>query len=117
MLAPEIAMEAKELKGIILLAANSSPLEDLIYNQYKHLFNLGGTMSKFESDQLKSIKAQVDYTKSNKLSLNSPTDSLLLGLPASYWIGLKSYHPVKKFGSLKKKRSLMAWVTFGQSYY
>ena len=103
MLAPEIAMEAKELKGIILLAANSSPLEDLIYNQYKHLFNLGGTMNKFESDQLKSIKAQVDYTKSNKLSLNSPTDSLLLGLPASYWIGLKSYHPVKTFGSLKKK--------------
>ncbi len=103
MLAAEIATEAKELKGIILLAANSSPLEDIIYNQYKHLYNLGGKITKTESDQLKSIKAQVDYTKSSKLSLNSPTDSLLLALPASYWLSLHSYHPVKTFGALRKK--------------
>lgn len=103
MLASEIGLEAKTLRGLILLAANNSPLEDLIYKQYQYQFDLDGKRSEEENNQLKLMRAQIRYLNSDKLTLSSPVDSLPLSIPASYWLDLKSHDPLKSYAALQKK--------------
>ena len=67
-------------------------------------------------DHLFAIAALVLKLKdSDCLSLGVKAGAILRKL-FSYKFIIVSIVTVK-FGSLKKKRSLMAWVTFGQSYY
>lgn len=103
MLASEIALESKNVKGLILLAANNSPLEDLIYKQTQYQFDADGSRSEEENTQLKHLRAQIKYLNSEKLNLRSSVDSLPLGIPASYWIDLKSHNPLTSYAALDQK--------------
>ncbi len=82
--APRIAEEDGQLAGVILLAANARPLEDLIVEQVEYL-NLPA------KDQ-EGIRAAAKRVKTLE-----PGDSdapPVLGMPVSYLLDLKNYDPV-----------------------
>ena len=89
--APRIAAEEGKLAGLILLAANVRPIEDLALEQVQYL---GITGQRLES--ARAIQAKVKSLE------NGDGDSPpVMGVPAAYWLDLKSYDPAanaKKLG-------------------
>ena len=99
MLAPRIAMADRKLAGIIIMAGNTRPLEDLILEQMDYLASLqpGG-----QSDpKIEAIKKQAAKVKDPKLSAATPPSELPFNTPASYWLDLRAYDPAKMAGGLE----------------
>ncbi len=94
MLAPEIAFESKEVKGIIMMAANARPLEDLILEQMNYILSMD-SLTTSEAKQLETISKQVAKVKSNELTVKTPSLELPFNVPASYWIALKKYNQLE----------------------
>jgi dienelactone hydrolase len=90
-IAPRIAEEEGKLAGLILLAGNVRPIEDLALEQVQYL---GVTGQRLES--ARSIQAKVKSLE------NGDGDSPpVMGVPAAYWLDLKGYDPAaqaKKLG-------------------
>ena len=90
-IAPRIAEEEGKLAGLILLAGNVRPIEDLALEQVQYL---GITGQRLES--ARSIQAKVKSLE------NGDGDSPpVMGTPAAYWLDLKGYDPsahAKKLG-------------------
>lgn len=99
MLLPRIAKQEPGLKGLVLLAANTRPLEDLFSEQAAYILSLDGLTPK-NTETLDSIKKETKKVK--QLTAANLKDSvMLLRLPASYWLDLKGYDQVKTAASLK----------------
>lgn len=102
MLAPKIATLAPDLKGIILAAAPARKLQDISIEQNNYLFNLQKDTTKsgkvFLSDAIKELNASKTITKSN-----FKADSIVLGLPASYWADLNALDQVALAKKLKQR--------------
>jgi len=82
--APRIAEQDGKLAGLIILAGNARPLEDLMVEQAEYL----GVSPK----DLEGIKAQAKRIKAlEQADIDSPP---LLNMPASYLLDLKTYDPV-----------------------
>jgi dienelactone hydrolase len=93
-LAPRIATEmADPPAGVALLAANSSPLERLILDQFEYLATLG-SLGPDPEEQLAAIRDQVALAGSPDLSPATPASDLPLGVPAAYWLDLRTYDPL-----------------------
>ncbi|MEA3458026.1 MAG: DUF3887 domain-containing protein, partial [Candidatus Thermoplasmatota archaeon] len=90
MMAPEIANQDKRIAGIILLAAPTRHLEDLILDQYNYLFGLDGESSENESEQIAALEEHIEKIK----TLNISEGELVLNAPCSYWKYLADYDPV-----------------------
>jgi hypothetical protein len=86
MVAPRIGALDRDLGGLIILAGNTRPLEDLLLEQLAYV----GT----PEEQISEIEAQVARVKNPDLSLDTPA-SELLGVPASYWLDLRGYDPAE----------------------
>ncbi len=85
-LAPRIAEQDGKLAGILILAGNARPLEDVILEQ------LAAAGAK--ANQIESVKAQVARIKGlERADADAPP---LLNLPVSYWLDLKGYDPVEE---------------------
>ena len=82
-IAPRIA-EGEKLAGVVYMAANARPIEDLMIDQAEYM--------KLPANDIAGIKAQA-----KRIQALEPGDSdapALLQIPASYWLDLKSYDPV-----------------------
>ena len=97
MMAPMIAQQSGNLKGIILLAANARPLQDLLIEQMDYLYPDSTVMEAKNYYEKKRIKQQAAYSKKKNLDPNTPVDSLPLSVRASYWNFLNKYDQVKTF--------------------
>jgi uncharacterized protein len=82
--APRIAEEDGQLAGLILLAANARPLEDLILDQTEYL--------KVPEKDMEGIRAAVKRVKT--LEPGDADAPPLLGMPVPYLLDLKGYDPV-----------------------
>src|SRR5262249_14762224 len=100
--APKIASMDKSIAGIILLAANSRPLEDLIVEQFTYLFSLDGGLNEEKKKQLETIKQQAARLKDPKLSPDTPAKEMPLGVPARYWLSFRDYRPAEVAKTLKQ---------------
>ena len=88
---PRIAADDGKLAGLILLAAHTRRLEDVIAGQVEALGATG--------NQLEAIRAQAKRVKT--LDEGDASAPPILGLPVSYFLDLKGYEPVaeaKKLG-------------------
>jgi pimeloyl-ACP methyl ester carboxylesterase len=93
MLAPKLATLAPELRGIILAAAPARKLTDLIIDQNKYYVSQIKDTTGLLDKKLQATL--VDIEKSRIFSLGAmKADSVILGLPASYWIDLNNYDQV-----------------------
>src|ERR1041385_4552384 len=81
---PRIAEEDGKLAGIVVLAGNARPIEDLIVEQAEYL----GMPAK----QLEGLKAQAARVKAlESADADAPK---VMGMPVSYLLDLKGYDPV-----------------------
>ncbi len=92
---PRIGLRDPELAGLILLAGNTRPLEDLILEQLTYIFSLQGEPGKEEKEELEKIKKQVLRVKDPKLTPETPASELPLGTSAAYWLALRDYRPAQ----------------------
>ena len=90
MMAPEIANQDKRIAGVILLAAPTRHLEDLILDQYNYLFGLDGEINENEAEQIDALEEQIEKIK----TLNISEGELILNAPLAYWGYLADYDPV-----------------------
>jgi hypothetical protein len=102
MLAPKMASLSPDLKGVILAAAPARKLTDIIIEQNKYYFAKSGDTSAAGNKQFTEVIKEIDQTRISKLD-NMKADSLLIGVPASYWVDLNQYDQVNTAKKLKNR--------------
>jgi dienelactone hydrolase len=90
--APQVAARAPELTGLILMAGNTRPLEDVILEQVAYVLPMQASAATAR-EELEKIKKQVAKVKDPKLAADTPAEELPLGAPAAYWLALRGYDP------------------------
>ena len=96
--APRIAARDGKLSGLIFLAANARPIEDVALGQNDYLAHLNGDPSAQMQQRLDALKTEV--AKIKNLQAGQPVPQILMGLPGAYLLDLKAYDPagqVKQF--------------------
>lgn len=102
MLAPQLATLAPELKGIVLAAAPARKLTDIIIEQNKYFYNLVKDTTAAGKKQFDEILTDIARSKVTTLG-NMKPDSVIIGLPVSYWINLNTYDQVATAKKLNKR--------------
>ncbi|MFA6275519.1 MAG: alpha/beta fold hydrolase [Pedobacter sp.] len=102
MLAPRLATMAPDLKGIILAAAPARKLTDIILDQNKYMFELTKDTTQATKDKLQEAIGTIEQSRVSQLGSMKP-DSLVIGLPASYWVDLNSYDQVAVAKKIKQR--------------
>lgn len=89
MLAPMIATENPQLKGIVMMAGNAGALEDILIDQLTYIHKLGvqGDLSEL----IKEIGKQVANLKKIDTPAFDASIPLPLNVPAIYWKQLMQY--------------------------
>jgi uncharacterized protein len=82
-LAPRIAEEDGKLTGLVILAGNVRPMEDVAIDQAVYLGYKGPQL-----EDAKTMQAKV-----KKLDVGDEDLPAVMGAPAAYWIDLKGYDP------------------------
>jgi hypothetical protein len=93
-LAPRIARAADEVAGMVILAGTTRRLPEVILDQARFLRALKGGPDSDEEQHLRWLTRQVKAAENPGLSIDTPAEDLPMGIPASYWIDLRSYDPV-----------------------
>jgi uncharacterized protein len=101
--APRIAEQDGKLAGIVLMAGNVRPLEDLLVEQMNYMGITGKQL-----DNAKALQANV-----KKLEPSDEDKPALGGLPASYWVDLKGYDPA----AAAKKLAIPMLILQGERDY
>jgi uncharacterized protein len=86
---PRIAVQDGKLAGLIFLAANARPIEDVALEQNDYVAHLNGGPSEEEQKRLDGLKAEVEKVKQLEPGKSNPP--VVLGLPVSYLLDLKGY--------------------------
>jgi alpha-beta hydrolase superfamily lysophospholipase len=95
MLAPMISESTDAERGLIMLAAPTRPLEDLILEQVTYLAGIDGNTSDEEQAELDKVEEQVARVKSLNSESQVQAEQLPLGLPAFYWLSIQGYSPAE----------------------
>jgi uncharacterized protein len=101
-LAPRIATDDPQIAGIVMLAANTRPLEQLLVDEVHYVASRSGTPP--TADDQKQVAAIEDSAKkieSSDLKLGDSVNVLGGTMPASYWLDLRDYHPIAVAQGLK----------------
>ncbi len=99
---PKVGLRDPELAGLILLAGNTRPLEDVILDQVTYVLSLQGELGKEEKEELDKIKKQVLRVKDAKLTPETPAAELPLGTPAAYWLLLRDCRPLQDVAQFRR---------------
>ncbi|QUQ63603.1 alpha/beta hydrolase [Kutzneria sp. CA-103260] len=82
-IAPRIAAACTDVAGLILLAGGAQPLHRAMVRQFRHIGAPEATVE--------AVARQADLVDSPDLSPDTPAAELPFGVPASYWLDLRSY--------------------------
>ena len=98
MMAPRIAARSGHVAGLVLLAAPSRPLLDIVIEQNRRLAVLDdGKTSDAERAAIDNLIEQVRLTRDPK---TDPSTKTVLGLPVGYWRSIDSVDPVAEAKSV-----------------
>jgi dienelactone hydrolase len=100
-LAPRIATQERRVAGIVCLAGNVRPMEDLIVDQLRFLANADGSVSDNEKAQIESAERMRTQVRSPELKAESEVTVLGTPLPGSYWLDLRGYDPAQLAAGLR----------------
>ena len=99
MLAPRIAAVSGHVAGLILLAAPSRPLLDILIEQNRRLAVLNdGKIDDTERAAVNAIIEQVRITRDPKAAAASPA---VMGQPAGYWRSIEAVDAVSEAQQVK----------------
>jgi dienelactone hydrolase len=92
LVAPQIAAQDPALAGVVLLAGNARPLEDLVLEQITYIKSLNGKLTDKDREEIEELKKQIARVRDPKLSADTPAKELPLSAPAAYWLALRAYN-------------------------
>jgi hypothetical protein len=100
MMAPRIATRptsgaAVPIAGLIILAGNTRPMEDLIVEQVRYLAGLDGNISAAEQKQIQEAEQMAQQIRSPDLTPGTTVRVLGTPIPATYFLDLRNYHPAE----------------------
>lgn len=99
MAAPRIAKARPgKVAGLILLAAPSRPLEDVIVDQVIGQLEDQGVPEDQRGQIIRTLRQQAERVKSRQLTPETSASELPLNTPASYWLDLRFYDPLASVG-------------------
>jgi len=102
MLAPKLALEAKDINGVILAAAPARSFADLVTEQTNYIY-----ASRNDTSTAGKIELEKNISEIKKINIKSlgniKPDSLMLGIPAAYWVDLNNYNPLATAKKLKNR--------------
>ena len=101
MCAPLVAAKAKA-DGVVMMAGNARPLEDLLPEQFAYLFSADSLLDDTEKNELVKLTAQVITVKTPKALKTAKPGDLPLGLPSAYWQSLVDYKQIDVAKKLKQ---------------
>lgn len=94
--APRIADQSNDLDGIIMMAGNSRPLEELILEQVQYIYSLDG-LSDQEKVDLDKLEEKTERVKQKAFSEDTPKAELPLNMAGGkYWLYLCNYNQVEE---------------------
>jgi dienelactone hydrolase len=99
-LAPRIAAGNPHIAGLILLAGNVRPLEDLIVEQVRYQAKLAGPITPAIQKAIDAADASAGELKNPDLVAGMTVHVLGAPLPASYVLDLRTYHPANVAAAL-----------------
>lgn len=106
-LAPRIAALAPDLNGIIIAGATAQKFTDLLIDQNKYMLALSKDTTQALKKEFDSMVKDLDRTRITALGTTIKPDSVIFGLPASYWVDLNKYDQVEAAKQLNKQRILL----------
>ncbi len=101
MCAPLIASKSKQINGIVLLAGNARPLEDVVLEQYNYIFGLD-SIDQEERKEIDKLIAQSIIVKTPKALKTAKAEDLPLNIEPKYWESLLKYNQVQVAKKLKQ---------------
>lgn len=101
MCAPLIASKSKKVSGIVLLAGNARPLEDVVLDQYHYIFGLD-SLDDSEEKEILEFRKKMQIVKNPKLLKIAQTQDLPLNGTAKYWQSLVKYNQVQVAKKLRQ---------------
>ncbi len=102
MLAPRIASSRSDIAGLLMAAAPARKLTDVIIDQNRYMFSLSKDTSVVGKERFNFIVNEIEKTRQLKAGTVKP-DSIIMGLPASYWMDLNEYDQVATAQQLKQR--------------
>jgi dienelactone hydrolase len=100
-LAPRIGKAGPEIKGLILMAGATRPIEDMIVEQTHYILSLNAEPSAADRENLRDLESKVATIK-KLTTADANSSTILLGAPPAYWLDLRAYAPVGEAKSLKQ---------------
>jgi hypothetical protein len=92
-LAPRMAAAIPAIKGIILLAGNVRPIEELMVEQIQYQARLAGPVTPQVQKVLDAVEASRNEMTDPNLKPGMTVHVMQSALPASYVLDLRTYHP------------------------
>jgi len=89
--APRIAHQDGKFAGVIFLAANARPIEELVLEQTEYLAAAGALPAEEARKRLDALKVETEKLKALEPSAENPP--VVLGLPSAWLLDVKSYDP------------------------
>lgn len=101
MCAPLIASKSKQINGIVLLAGNARPLEDVVLDQYNYIFGLD-SLDAEEKKEIADYTIKMKTVRNPKALKTAKADDLPLNLESLYWQSLVKYNQVQVAKKMKQ---------------
>jgi dienelactone hydrolase len=92
-LAPRIGASDADIRGLVVLAGPTTPLEDAFPRQYEYLFGLDGQITDDERKLIDDAKRQTARIK-QLTTADLASKEMLHYAPVSYWLDLRAYDPI-----------------------
>jgi dienelactone hydrolase len=93
-LAPRIAAAAPEVAGLVILAGNTRPLEDVLVEQIAYLHGAGSAAVAMTQSLARTVRDP-------HLAPGQTVDVLGAKLPSSYFLDLRAYDPARTAAGLR----------------
>lgn len=101
MLAPRIAQDDPQVAGIIIMAGNTRPLEDLIVEQVKYEVGLAGAPTPQGEKAIADAEKTAAAMRDPNLKPDQTVSIVGAPVPGSYVLDLRAYDPARTAASLK----------------
>jgi uncharacterized protein len=100
-LEPRIATGDAQVAGIVLLAGNTRPMEELLIAEVHYILSNGPAPTPDEQKQATAVEETAKKIESPDLKPGDSVNIFGRAMPASYWLDLREYHPVAVAEALK----------------
>jgi uncharacterized protein len=100
--APRVAAAEPFVAGLVILAGGTQPLHWAAVRQVRYLASLDPDTAAASQSVIEMMTTQARMIDSPDLSPSTPASELPFGVPAPYWLDLRSYDPVAVAAALGK---------------